>query len=393
VLLARYDKAGPAAPTVLLYGHYDVQPPDPLNEWVSPPFEPTIRDGAIYARGASDDKGQLYAHVKAMEALLNVNGSLPVNVILLAEGEEEIGSPELEKFITAHAGDLRADHAVISDSEFFARGVPTITYALRGLVYLELTVKGPSFDLHSGLHGGVLVNPLNALAEMIAAMRDGRGRITLPGFYDDVAELTPAEREEWAQLPFDEKTYAKELGAELVGGEAGLDLLTRRWARPTLDCHGIIGGYQGEGSKTVIPASATAKISMRLVANQRPEKVAESFRAFVAKHTPRGVTASVEVFSGSRPVMVPPDGPAIAAAREALAEAFGGHSVLERNGASIPITELFQRVLKVDPIVMGFGLPEDRLHSPNERFELAQYHGGIRALASLMLKLARLGKR
>jgi acetylornithine deacetylase/succinyl-diaminopimelate desuccinylase-like protein len=390
VMLARWDGAGSGAPTVLIYGHYDVQPPDPLELWASPPFEPTVRNGAIFARGADDDKGQLYAHIKAVEAFMKVRGRLPVNVIFFAEGEEEIGSPELERFIVENAADLRCDCAVISDSEFFARGLPSITNSLRGLAYVELTLTGPARDLHSGLHGGAAVNPLNAIARMVAALHDDNGRITLDGFYDDVLPATDAQRQAWRKLPFDERAYAADLGAEPAGGERGLDLLERRWARPTLDCHGIVGGYVGEGSKTVIPSSASAKISMRLVANQDPKKVVESFRRFVETHTPAGVRADLAVHTDARPVSLATDSPAMTAARAALKEAFGAEAAFVPNGASVPIAELFQRVLKVDPILMGFGLPDDNLHSPNEKFDLGQFHGGMLASAALLENLAKL---
>jgi acetylornithine deacetylase/succinyl-diaminopimelate desuccinylase-like protein len=390
ILLAR--RRGPASPsrTVLLYGHYDVQPPEPLEQWETPPFEPAIRDGCIYARGASDDKGQLFAHIKAVEALVRTQGAPPLDVVFFVEGEEEIGSPELEQFVTAASEELRSDYAIVSDSDFFGPGLPTITYGLRGLAYLELTLAGPREDLHSGVHGGAVVNPLNALARMVAGMHDPAGRVTLPGFYDDVVDLTEAEREAWAALPFDEAEYAAALGTRPVGGERGRPLLERRWARPTLDCNGIVGGYQGEGAKTVIPAAATAKISMRLVPNQRPEKIVESFRAFVAAHTPAGIRASVAVSAEARPVLVPSEGPAMTAAKEALKEAFAADVALVRNGASVPITELIQRVLKVVPILMGFGLPDDNLHAPNERFRLEQFHGGVVASAAMLHNLAEL---
>jgi len=390
VLLAHSQASMAAEParTVLIYGHYDVQPPDPLEEWTTPPFEPVVRDGAVYARGASDDKGQLFAHIKAVEAYIRTLGKLPVNVIFFAEGEEEIGSPELESFVRDNAQDLRADCAVVSDLDFFADGLPTITYGLRGLVYLELTLRGPSSDLHSGVHGGAVVNPLNALARMLAGMHDAEGRVTLPGFYDDVIELTDEERRAWARLPFDEAAYARALGTEPVAGERGRDLLERRWARPTLECNGIVGGYQGQGAKTVIPSSATAKISMRLVPEQCPEKIEQSFRRFVQEHTPAGVRASVEVSAKARPVLVRPDSPAMTAAREALAEAFGAETALVRNGASVPITELIQRVLGIPPILMGFGLPDDNLHAPNEHFHLEQFYGAIRASAAMLENVA-----
>ena len=390
VLIARWGGNVAREKTVLLYGHYDVQPPEPLEAWATPPFEPAVRDGAIWARGANDNKGQFWCHVKAMEAFIRTGGRLPLNVIFLAEGEEEIGSPEFEKFIADNADDLAADYCVISDSEFFAPALPTITYGLRGLAYVELTLTGPAGDLHSGLHGGAVVNPLNALAGMIGKMHDADGRVALPGFYDDVVELTEPERAAWAALPFDEAAYARELGAEPVGGEDGRGLLERRWARPTLDVNGIVGGYQEEGSKTVIPSAATAKISMRLVPEQRPEKAVAAFRKFVADSTPPGVKASVQVNAEARPVLIPLESPAMEAGKAALGEAFGGEVALVRNGASVPITELVQRVLGVDPILMGFGLPSDNLHAPNEHFRLEQFYGGTLAAAAMLNNLAEL---
>ena len=388
ILLARSTAPAATDRTLLIYAHYDVQPAEPLDLWTSPPFAPAVRDGYIYGRGASDDKGPLMAHLAAVEAHL-ATGQLPVNVAFFIEGEEEIGSPDLERFVTESAADLAADVAVISDSEFFAAGVPSITYGLRGLVYLELTLTGPAGDLHSGLHGGAVVNPLNALAAMIAGLHDADGRVTLAGYYDDVVATTDAERAAWAALPFDEAAYAASLGTVPAGGERGLSVLERRWARPTLDCNGIVGGYGGEGSKTVIPATATAKISMRLVPHQRPEKVLASFRQYVADRTPPGIRAAARVSAEARPVLVGPDTPPVGAARDALAEAFGAQAALVRNGASVPVTELIQRVLGIDPILMGLGLPDDNLHAPNERFGLAQFHRGAIAAAALMHNLAR----
>ena len=392
VVLGRRDAGRADAPTVLIYGHYDVQPPEPLELWKTPPFEPTVRDGAVYARGASDDKGQLFAHVKAAEALLATTGQLPLNVIYLFEGEEEIGSPGLEEVVAEHAGELKADFAVISDSGFFAAGLPSITYGLRGLTYAEVTVKGPSSDLHSGTHGGAVVNPLNALAELIGAMRDpATGRATLPGFYDDVAALTEAERRAWEALPFDESAYAADVGADPAGGERAYSVLERRWARPTLDCHGLVGGYQGEGAKTVIPSSATAKLSMRLVAHQRPEKVAAALKEFVAGRAPAGTRATVEVLTEARPVLMATDSPAVKAVRSALTDAFGAEVAMIRNGASVPIAELIQRVLKIEPIVAGLGLPDDNLHAPNEKFSLEQFDRGRAAAAGMLNRLGALG--
>ncbi len=392
IILARStpEIADPSAPTVLFYAHYDVQPPDPVDLWTSGPFEPTIRDGAIYARGASDDKGLLMSCINGCEAFIRTVGRLPMNVLFFFEGEEEIGSPELEDFITATADDLKSDFAVVTDMGFFAPGFPTIMTGLRGLVYLELTLNGPSADLHSGQHGGAVVNPLNALAKMIAAMHDETGSVTLPGFYDDVVEPESVELEQWKSLPFDEGEYADFVGTALVGGERGRSVLERRWSRPTLDCNGITGGYQGQGAKTVLPACATAKISMRLVPNQRPEKVLDAFSEFVSANTPAGIRANVEVLSRSRPFVVSPDTPAVGAVGEAMREAFGAETALARAGGSVPISELIQRVLKVDPIVTGFALPDDNIHSPNERLQLEQFHTGAVAAAAMLNNLAGL---
>jgi acetylornithine deacetylase/succinyl-diaminopimelate desuccinylase-like protein len=382
-------RADAQVPTLLIYGHYDVQPVEPLELWQSPPFEPEVRDGFLYARGASDDKGQLFAHLMAIEAHLRGAGTLPLNVKLFIEGEEEIGSPRLEPFIAAHAADLAADTIVISDSEFFAEGVPSITYCLRGLAYVEITVRGPTLDLHSGSHGGAVRNPANAVAAIVAAMHDSRGHVTIDGFYDDVLELSAQERAAWATLPFDERAYARSLGLEaLTGGESGFPVLERRWSRPTLDCNGIFGGYTGKGAKTIIPAHASAKISMRLVPNQYPEKIIAAVRQFVADHTPPGLISSVEDISSARPVMLATDSLAMRAASSALEEAFGGKTAMVRCGASVPVTELFQRLLGLDAVLMGLGLPDDGLHGPNERFKLDHLFRGSHAAAAFMQNLA-----
>ena len=376
------------APTLLVYGHYDVQPPDPLDLWESDPFEPEIRDGYIYARGANDDKGQLFTHLAAIEAWRECGG-LPINIKVLAEGEEETGSPDLERFITEHAAALSADAIVISDSAFFADEVPSITYGLRGLAYVEITVTGPSVDVHSGEHGGALTNPINALAALVAGMHDAGGRITLPGFYDDVVELSDDERREWAKLPFDAGQYAASMGVDcLGGGESHLSDLERLWGRPTLDCNGIVGGYTGPGSKTIIPSVASVKISMRLVPNQRPEKIVESMRQYISNNTPPGVSCKMAVHAGARPVLMDRDSSAVRAASEALEEAFGKPAAMIRCGASVPVTELFQRILGIDAVMMGFGLPGDRLHSPNERFALKQFSRGSMAAAAFIGNMA-----
>lgn len=375
-------------PTVLIYGHYDVQPPEPLEPWQSPPFEPTIRDGFIYARGASDDKGQMFANLMAVEAWLRA-GQLPVNLKIFLEGEEEIGSPRMETFLAEHGELLQADIAIISDSAFFAPGLPSITYALRGLAYVEITLQGPSADLHSGIHGGAVANPINALARLVAQMHDAHGRVTLPGFYDDVAPLSDQERQMWAALPFDEQAYAQSLGLNnLAGGEEGYSVLERVWARPTLDCCGICGGYTAQGAKTIIPAQARAKISMRLVPNQDPAKIIESVRRFVAAHLGKAFTANVEVFTEARPVLLGLHSPAMDAARSACEEAFGQTAAMIRCGASVPITEMFQRRLGLDAVLLGYGLPDDALHSPNERFSLEQFYRGAIATAAFLGNLA-----
>jgi acetylornithine deacetylase/succinyl-diaminopimelate desuccinylase-like protein len=376
------------APTLLIYGHYDVQPPDPLDLWESDPFEPEIRDGYIYARGANDDKGQLFTHLAAVEAWMQCGG-LPINIKIFAEGEEETGSPDLEEFIIKHADAMSADAIVVSDSSFFADEVPSITYSLRGLAYVELTVTGPSADIHSGEYGGAIANPINALTTMVAGMHDADGRITLPGFYDDVIELSDDERQGWANLPFDAGKYAEAMGVTaLGGGEKAFSDLERLWSRPTLDCNGISGGYTGPGSKTIIPSSASVKISMRLVPNQRPEKIVEAIQQYVRENTPTGVTCQMEVHAGARPVLMGRDSTAARAASDALEEAFGKPAVMIRCGASVPVTELFQRILGHDAIMMGFGLPSDRLHSPNERFALKQFSRGSLAAAAFISNLA-----
>jgi len=378
------------APTLLIYGHYDVQPPEPLAEWQSPPFEPDVRDGRVFARGASDDKGQLFAHLMAIEAWQRAGGGLPVHVKVLLEGEEEVGSPSIEAFFVAHADRLAADAAVISDSEFFVPGLPSITYSLRGLVYVEIELAGPAADVHSGLHGGALTNPVNALARIVAAMHDDDGRIAIDGFYDDVRALSGPERRAWGALPFDESAYAASLGVgQLGGGESDYSVLERRWARPTLDCNGIVGGYTGEGCKTIIPAAASTKISMRLVSDQDPDQIVEAVRRFVDAHRPPGVTARVQVNATARPVLLPTDSPAVDAARAALVEAFGQGPAMIRCGASVPITEQIQRLLGLDAVLMGFALPDDNLHSPNERLGLDQLYGGSVAAAALLANLRR----
>ena len=379
-----------ALPTVLVYGHHDVQPVDPLEEWVSPPFEPTVRDGRLYARGAVDDKGQVYMHIKAVETHLRTRGELPVNLKMLVEGEEEIGSLHFEELVASLGDRLSADVAVISDTGIFARGVPSLTVGLRGLSGVEVEVRGPSLDLHSGSFGGAVQNPIEALARMLASLKDpDSGRILVPGFYDDVVEPTDTERAAYASLPFDEDAFRAAAGgiAETVG-EEGWTVLERRWVRPTLEINGIWGGYQGPGSKTIIPAHAGAKISCRLVPNQKPAVIAEAVAGALRAALPRGVSADIVVKHGGNPVVTPADHPAVRAASRAMAAVFGKEPVIIREGGSIPPVEVFQRVLGVQSVLVGVGLPDDKIHGPNEKFDLDHYAMGIRVLARLWDEIA-----
>ncbi|HEX3878809.1 MAG TPA: dipeptidase [Bryobacteraceae bacterium] len=368
----------PGKPTILFYGHYDVQPPDPLDEWKSPPFEPEVRGSDIFARGAADDKGQVYLQIKAVERLLACNGQLPVNVKFLIEGEEETGGEHIEEYVKSRPPRLAADAAVICDTEMFAPELPTICIGLRGMAYCELLVEGANHDLHSGVYGGAAPNPLQATAEIICALKDREGRIQIPGFYDRVVAPATKEREAWARLPFDEKEYVeKEMGARELTGELSVPLFERLWARPTLEVHGIRGGFIGEGAKTVIPARAVAKISMRLVADQRPDEAAEQLRAAVKAACPRGVTAELKVLHAGAPSLTNPDNRFIHAAAEAMKQIFGKETVYIRSGGSIPIVGVFDAYLAIPSVMMGFGLPDDNLHAPNEKFHLPNFYRGI----------------
>jgi acetylornithine deacetylase/succinyl-diaminopimelate desuccinylase-like protein len=372
----------PGRPTLLFYGHYDVQPPDPLEEWKSPPFEPEIRDDNLYARGASDDKGQTYLLIKAVEGLLKTRGRLPVNVRFLIEGEEEVGGEHIAAYVASRPARLKADAAVISDTEMFAPELPTLCVGLRGIVYGELHVEGASHDLHSGVYGGAAPNPIQAIAEILCALKDRDGHILIPGFTDRVLPPTDKEREAWARLPFNEQEYReKEMGARELVGEPEHTLFERLWARPTLEVHGIRGGFTGEGAKTVIPARAVAKISTRLVADQRPQEAIEQLQAAVARACPRGVTARFESIHGAAPSLVDPDSPFIRAAARAMGEVFGRETVYIRSGGSIPIVGSFRQHLGIPSVLMGFGLPDDNLHAPNEKFHLPNFFRGIRAVA------------
>jgi acetylornithine deacetylase/succinyl-diaminopimelate desuccinylase-like protein len=379
-------------PTVLIYGHYDVQPTDPDPEWVSPPFAPSVRDGFVYARGASDDKGQLLTHLKALEAILKADGEIPVNVRVLMEGEEEIGSPSLGPFIQERRRDLRADVVVISDGSQFARGVPAITYGLRGLSYLQVDVGGPRFDLHSGGFGGLVANPAQVLAQILVRLTNPDGSVAIPGFYDTVSPLDAREREEMARLPFDEEALRSYLGVDRLVGEAGYAPLERKTARPTLDVNGIWGGFSGEGAKTIIPAKAGAKVSMRLVPNQDPKEINRLFKEFVQSVAPPGVQLQIKDLHGADPVLVDRNHPGIQAAARAIQIGFGKPPVFIREGGSIPVVNLFKNVLGVDGILLlGWGSPDDGAHSPNERMNLEDFHRGIRTAAALLYEMSGTG--
>lgn len=367
-------------PTVLVYGHYDVQPPDPLELWTSPPFEPEIRDGNLYARGACDDKGQLFMHVKAAEAYLQTGGTLPVNLKFLLEGEEESGSVHLAPFLEAHRELLAADVVVISDTAMFAPGVPSITYGLRGLAYVEVELIGPVRDLHSGVYGGAVENPINVLARLIAGLHDDDHRITIPGFYDDVRPLTEEERHMFRALPFDEKAWMEEIGLSAVRTEKGYTILEAITARPTLDANGIWGGYQRKGAKTVLPAKAGAKLSMRLVPDQKPDDIIAKTRRYFEQHTPPTCKLRFTALHGGQPVLVDTQHPAMQAAAEAMARVFGRRPYFTREGGSIPVVADFKQLLGLDSILMGFGLHADAIHSPDEHFGLDRFRQGIESI-------------
>jgi len=380
----------PGKPTVLCYGHYDVQPPDPLDQWVSPPFEPTIRDGNLYARGSADDKGQMYMHVKAVETLRAVNGSLPVNVKFLIEGEEEVGGESIAKYVAENAAKLKADVALVSDTALYAEGIPTLCIGLRGLIYMELEATGPMRDLHSGLYGGAAPNAVFGLIELLSKAKSAAGVIRIPGIYDDVEPPAPAEKQSWGNLPFSAKKFLKnEVGSTRLTGESKYSVLERVWARPTLEVHGIAGGFTGAGAKTVIPAKATAKVSIRLVPKQDPEKVIAGFRRFIEKNTPRGIRTELRVLSAGPAVMVNPDHPAIQVAAKAFSEILQKPTVFIRSGGSIPIVGDFATHLGIPTVLMGFGLPDDGLHSPNEKYRVENYYKGIMTIAHFLDEYGR----
>ena len=387
VVLGEWKEAGPEAATLLIYGHYDVQPPEPLDEWVTPAFEPTVRDGNIFARGASDDKGQLFLHIKALEAQLKGTGSLPVNVVMVAEGEEEVGSPNLVPFVEAHRDRLACDAVVVSDSSMFAQGLPSLLFSLRGLAYFEIHVQGPAGDLHSGTYGGAVVNPGNVLARIVDSLKNDDGSVAIPGFYDDVLEWDEKTRGAIRELPFDRAEFMQEVGAPGLNGEAGFTLLERLWIRPTCDVNGLLCGYTGEGAKTVLPARAMAKVSFRLVPDQSPDRVAELLRAHIARVAPPEVEVSVEELHGGRPWKAELEGKFFEAAQTALHKAFGTAPVLTGEGGSIPIVVDFQEILEAPVLLMGFAPPGANMHAPNEWIPLENFEKGIRAVSQFYAEL------
>ncbi len=380
----------PGAKTILFYGHYDVQPVDPLELWTSPPFEATVRDGELYARGSADDKGQVFMHFKAVEAHLTQNGRLPVNIKFILEGEEEVGSANLDDFVRQHKSDLAADVVVISDSPMFARGIPSICYGLRGLTYFQIDLRGSRTDLHSGSFGGAVANPAFVLAQMIAQMKDRGGHIKVPGFYDDVVALTETERQAWASLPFNEKQYRKDFGIPKLQGETDYTTLERTWARPTLEVNGLLAGFTGEGAKTVLPAVAMAKISMRLVPNQQPDRIAQLFEEYVRKIAPKTVELKITRMHGGKPWMTSYDNPYVQAAARAIEKGFGQKPVLTREGGSIPVVSTFHEELGLPSVLFGVGLPDENAHAPNEKLDVGNFHGGVIASAILYDEIAGL---
>jgi acetylornithine deacetylase/succinyl-diaminopimelate desuccinylase-like protein len=371
----------PGTPTALLYGHYDVQPPDPLDEWISPPFEPEERNGNLYARGAVDDKGQMYMHVKALESLLAADGKLPLNVRVLLEGEEEVGGEGIAAYVATKPADLEADFALVSDTEMFAPGLPTLCVGLRGMIYTEIEVRGAKTDLHSGMYGGAAPNPFVALAQIIAKLKDESGRILIPGIYDKIIPPSADELAAWKSLPFDEEHYREtEVGSRVLVGEAGYSVLERTWARPTLEVHGMPGGFTGAGAKTVIPARAVAKVSLRLVPDMTPAETFALYYDYIRKTEPAGVDVDVRLIHSGDPCLIPTGNPYIQAATAALKEVWGRETVFIRSGGSIPIVGDFAKHLDLPSVMMGFGLPDDNLHAPNEKFLIANFYQGTESI-------------
>jgi acetylornithine deacetylase/succinyl-diaminopimelate desuccinylase-like protein len=381
----------PDTPTVLIYGHYDVQPVDPIELWESGPFEPTVRKGELYARGAADDKGQVFIHFKSVEAFMKMGRRLPVNVKFLIEGEEEIGSPHLDQFIEENQGLLGADVAMVSDTAMFARGVPSICHALRGLVYFQLDLAGASTDLHSGSFGGAVVNPAFELAKLLAQMKDETSRIAIPKFYDQVRNLTDRERQEFTRLPFDKAAYMRGIGVQELPGEEGYSPLERLWTRPTFEVNGLSGGFSGEGAKTVLPAMAMAKVSMRLVPDQDPDRIADLFEDFVRTLTPASVNLKITRMHGGKPWIASVDNPALVATGKAIKKGFGKEPVFQREGGSIPVVATFAELMNIPSVLMGIGLPDENAHAPNEKLDLGNFYGGIKSSAYFLDELSRSG--
>jgi acetylornithine deacetylase/succinyl-diaminopimelate desuccinylase-like protein len=379
----------PGQPTALLYAHYDVQPPDPLDEWITPPFEPAERNNNIYARGAVDDKGQLWMEIKALEALFQGHGGkLPINVKVIIEGEEEVGGESIAEYVRKQKSKLKADFALVCDTELFAPDLPTLCVGLRGLVYTEIEAVGAKTDLHSGMYGGAAPNPFFALIEIISKLKDSKGHVLIPGFYSKVKTPTTAELKAWKKLPFNDEHYRKtEVGSTVLTGEPGFSVLYRTWARPTLEVHGMPGGFTAPGAKTVIPAKASAKVSMRLVPNQDPDEILKRYSSYVKKLTPKGVQTKVKLWSKGRACVVGTNNKYIKAATEALRDVFNKETVFIRSGGSIPIVTDFQDVLKIPSVMMGFGLPDDNLHAPNEKFHIPNFHRGVESICLFFEKL------
>lgn len=388
VVYAENKDAGEKAKTIMIYGHYDVQPVDPIDLWDNDPFDPKVIDGMLYGRGTADDKGQLFTHVKSVEEIIKKEGKLPVNIKFIIEGEEEAGSSHLDGFIKKHKDMLACDVVLISDTEWFAEGMPTICYGLRGISFIEIELVGPNRDLHSGSFGGAVDNPANVLAWLISQLKDNYGRITIPGFYDDVLELTEEERANFNKLPFNLKNYQADLGVSQVYGENGYSTLERVWARPSLDVNGMISGYTGPGAKTVLPSKASAKISMRLVPNQKADDITSKISKYLKEIAPATVKIDVKELHGGNPVLVKTDSPAIQSAINAFEKAFGKDVVYMREGGSIPIVETFDLELKAPVVLLGLGLPTDNIHSPNENFSLDNFFGGIKTSAIFINEFA-----
>ena len=379
------------APTLLVYGHYDVQPADPIEEWTSPPFEPRVRGNKIIGRGTADDKGQLYVHIKSLQAWLETHGTCPVNVVYLLEGEEEVGSPNVNVVVRERLEQLRCDAVMVSDTTMFAPGLPTLCNGLRGLAYLQIDLRGPNRDLHSGMFGGAVINPAETLAQMLTACRDKRGRVTIPGFYDDVAEVPAEERADWARLPFDNDAYRSGLEVDALLDTGGFSILESLWARPSFDINGLLSGFTGEGSKTVLPATAMAKVSMRLVADQDPDKIADAFETYMREIAPAGVQMRITRMHGGKPWSAPREHPILQAAARALQRGFGAETVFVREGGSIPLISTLEELFQVPTVMMGLGLPDENAHGPDENLDLDNFFSGIISSAYFFQELATCG--